>query len=126
MLTYEVERGTEALRKALYEMVDIIEGKSGWALCHQLAWSGNMMAKAAQLQEDSALLERLQSEDNPRTLRELWNWYVEQVGRDASEPESSTGPMHNMMDRLELAARAKVAARLGYYLDSSEADEVQP
>ncbi len=122
-LTYEVQQGTEALRKAATELVAIAEGDRAWALSHQLAWSGPMMEKAAQLKEDSALLERLQSEDNHRTLRELWMWYVEEVGRGASSAESSTGPMHNMMERLELAAKAKLAARLGYYLDSFGAGE---
>jgi hypothetical protein len=123
-LTYAVRMSTESLRTAVAEWSKRAESDAAWKLSYDFAWSGSTFDRAATLKEEAALLEHLERVDEetgePLPLRKVYEWYTEDVVRGARSPEQSTGPMHNFMERAELAAKAVLLERLRFSITAIE------
>ncbi len=89
-VAYELQQGAQAMRDWVAGLADL----DPIVLAHQLAWSGSDIARAAEVEVNSRLLQQLQGDagatGDKRTITELRNWYADQMMRAAANPEQST------------------------------------
>lgn len=116
-VAYELQQGAQAMRDWVAGLADL----DPMVLAHQLAWSGSDIARSAEVEQHAALLRRYAgATGNKPTITEVRNWYADQVMRAAANPEQSTGPMHNYIERARLVAMARLLQRLDYYVANIE------